>query len=314
MKDEVIDYILERDITLRFLQLEAANLISDNKWREFFEKAGLHLDALKLSWLDNSLFDETVSLMVLGCPNLQRLKLKECFHIGDLSVDSISHLTKLEHLSLRLKHSISTTALSNLITSLGPNLRTLSLEKFYNADDTTLALIHSSCKKLSKLRFTHNDYCTDAGYVHLFTNWPNPPLSFVDLNSNRDLDYSNPDGPDAPVGLASDGFKALMAHSGSHLEYLNISSCRHITLEACTEVFDGVKQYPSLREIDLSFVKKVDTLVVAGIFKSCPQIVKVTAFGCFQISDVIVPAGVALIGVPHAQDSIIQEGDGTSKF
>ena len=36
---------------------------------------------------------------------------------------------------------------------------------------------------------------------------------------------------------------------------------------------------------------------------------KVTAFGCFNVIDVAVPKGVALIGVPNAQDAIVQEGD-----
>ena len=64
-----------------------------------------------------------------------------------------------------------------------------------------------------------------------------------------------------------------------------------------------------LREMDISFQTKVDTSVVAGVFQSCPSMKKLTAFGCFNVMDVIVPKGVALIGVPNAQDSIVQEGD-----
>ena len=314
LKDEVIDYILERDVPLRSLQLEAANLVSDAKWREFFEKAGHRLEALKLAWLDYSMDDETMKHLVMGCPNLKRLKLKKCFRIGDASLEAISQLKSLEHLSLRYISPTTSESLATMIRSVGSKLRTLSLEKFENSDDGILGTIHDTCTHLTKLRFTENDYCTDAAFVSLFTSWHNPPLSFIDLSSNRDLDNAKPDGPEAPVGLASDGFVALMGHSGSRLEMLDISSCRHITHEALTAIFCGNFNYPFLQQINISFLTTIDTSIVAGMFKSCPSMKKVTAFGCFNVTDIIVPVGVALIGVPHAQDAIIQEGGSIEEF
>jgi DNA repair protein RAD7 len=253
--------------------------------------------------------DETVTHLVTGCPNLTRLKLKKCFRIGDASLEALSSLKHIEHLSLLFNTPTTSSTLQSLIKSVGPNLQTLSLERFDNADDDVLSEIHNSCTKLQKLRFSANDYCTDAAYVSLFTSWANPPLEQVDFSSTRDLDYSRPDGPEEPIGLASEGFKALMLHSGSRLQKLNISSCRHISHEAFSEVFDGEKKYPHLTDMDLNFQTKVDTMIVAGLFKSCPRIKKVTAFGCFGVQDVVVPLGVALIGVPNAQDAIVQEGD-----
>jgi DNA repair protein RAD7 len=124
------------------------------------------------------------------------------------------------------------------------------------------------------------------------------------------MDNTNPDGPEEePIGLASNGFTALMAHSGSRLEFLDISSCRHISHEAFVDIFDGTKLYPHLREINLSFCPVVDTHVIAGIFRSCPQIKKVVTFGCFQVADVVVPRGIVLIGAPKAQDQIEQFGE-----
>lgn len=308
-KDEVIDYILERNIPIQHLQLAAPNLVSDAKWQEFFRRRGSHLDSLKLSGLDYAMDDHTISQMVEHCPNLRRLKLKECFKIGDPSLDAISTMKKLEHLSLRLKLPTSASSLASLIAQIGHSLRTLSLERFDNADDSVLETIHTTCTQLSKLRFTLNDFCTDAGFLSLFSDWSNPPLAFADLSSNRDLDYANPDGPSDAIGLASNGFRALIKHSGSRLERLDISSCRHITYEAFSDIFDGATQYPYLRDMNISFLTRVDTPILSGIFRSCPQLTKVTAFGCFNIRDVEVPAGLALIGVPNAQESIVQEGD-----
>ena len=307
-KDQVIDYIIERDVPLKRLRLEAANLVKDEKWRELFGACGQRLEALTLTWLDYEFSNETFDLLVQRCPNLKRLKMKKCFRLDESALEALCMLNKLEHLSLRLKLPVPTSSITNLITSVGRNLRTLSLEAFYDADDTVLEAIHSDCTHLSKLRFCDNNACTDVGFTSLFTNWLNPPLSSIYLEGCRDLDCTNPDGPDESIGLASAGFQALMTHSGSRLERLDISSNRHITYETLSEVFDGVKQYPYLKEINITSLTRVDTAIVAGIFRSCPAMKKVVAFGCFLIKDVVVPPGVALIGAPDAQYELVQEG------
>lgn len=308
-KDEVIDYMIERDVPIRSLQLEAANLVSNRKWGEFFEKYGHRLENLKLSWLDYSMDDDTFMGLIRHCPNVKRLKMKKCFRLGDKALAAMTELRQMEHLSLRFPTATNPGVLAHLISSIGPGLRTLSLEGFSDADDNALSLIHSSCTQLSKLRFTENDFCTDIGFASLFTNWSNPALAFIDFSSNRSVDYAVPDGPEDPIGLASGGFVALMGHSGSRLERLDISSCRHITYECLAKVFDGKEQYPVLKDINISFLTKIDTSIVAGMFKSCPELIKVTAFGCFNVNEVAVPKGVALIGVPNAQDSIVLEAD-----
>lgn len=308
-KDEVIDYILERNVPLKTMQLEAANLVSNEKWVEFFEQSGPRLESLKLAWLDSSMDEDCFMHLVLGCPNLKRLKLKKCFRLGDVALGAINGLKNLEHLSLRFPLPTTSPDLVGLIVSIGSNLKTLSLESFSDADDSVLSAIHLNCDRLKKLRFTENDVCTDGGFVSLFTDWSNTPLTFIDLNSNRSIDYTEPDGPEQTIGLASAGFLALMNHSGSQLERLDISSCRHIAYSAFSEIFNGKKQFPCLKDINVSFLTTIDTTIVAGMFRSCPLLVKVTAFGCSHVKDVKVPRGVALIGLPNAQDSIVQAGE-----
>lgn len=308
-KDDVFDYIIEREVPLKSLQLEAANLVSNEKWVTFFEKCGRRLESLKLSWLDYSMDDDAFMSLARFCPNLRRLKLRKCFRLGEAALGAMTELKQLQHLSLRFPTNTSPGPLTDLIASVGPGLRSLSLESFSDADDDVLSTIQSHCTQVHKLRFTENDYCTDAGFLNLFTDWTNPPLTMIDFSSNRSVDYAKPDGPEDPVGLASAGFEALMEHSGSRLERLDISSCRHITYESFSKVFDGKNQYPLLEDINISFLTKVDNAVAVGLFKSCPALAKVTAFGCFNVVGVPVPKGVALIGVPNAQDSIVQEGE-----
>ena len=308
-KDEVINHIIEREVPLKSIQLEAANLVSNEKWIELFKRCGKPLESLKLSWLDFSMDDDTFMSLCRLCPNLKRLKIKKCFRLGNSALGAMTELRQLEHLSLRFPTNTSPRPLADLVASVGSKLRTLSLENFSDADDSVLSTIHSTCTQLSKLRLSENDCCTDAGFVNLFTQWCNPPLRVIDLSSNRSVDYSQPDGPEDPTGLASAGFQALIEHSGLRLERLDISSCRHISHETLSKLFNGKRQYPLLKNINISFLTKVDNLIAAGLFKSCPELVRMTAFGCFNLSNVPVPKAVALIGVPNAQDSIIQQGD-----
>jgi DNA repair protein RAD7 len=310
LKDAAIEYMLDKCRNLKHLHLYAANLISDAMWVRAFEEAGQKLEVIKLKWLDASFDDAVVCKMINHCPNLRRLKLKHCRRIGEEALVAISAAEKLEHLSLRMTSEVSIPVLISLITQRGPKLRTLSLETFLDADDTVLAAVHDNCKQLSKLRFSENDTATDRGYMALFENWSNPALVSVDFNATRDVDNTNPQGPEEAVGLASGGFKALMSHSGLALNYLNVSSCRHIELSALLDVFNGAVEYPALEYIDLSFCNRVDNSVIAGIFKSCPALKKLIAFGCFDVRDVVVPRNVTLIGVPRAQDAIEQFGVG----
>ncbi|KAI6835727.1 RNI-like protein [Hortaea werneckii] len=310
MKDGAVDYMIEKCGDLRHIQLYAANLVTEDRWQKLFREAGSKLEVVKLKWLDAAFEDDVVHDMVKYCPNLERVKLKLCRRLGEDAVRYLSDLPELKHLSLQISREVSTDALVNLIEKRGNGLQTLSLEKFIDADDTVLQAIHDNCSRLSKLRVSENDTVTNAGYTSLFTDWQNPPLTFVDVNSTRDVDNNNPDGPEEAIGMASSGFKALMAHSGSTLKHLDIASCRHIERSAFFDVFNGGETYPALEYINLSFCNRADTSVVAGIFRSCPALKRLVAFGCFDVQDVVVPRNVALIGVPRAQEAIEQVGFG----
>ncbi|KAL3477845.1 hypothetical protein BJX99DRAFT_118542 [Aspergillus californicus] len=306
-KDSVIDYMLDRNLQIRHLQLDAANLVTDSRWQRVFEKLGSQLETLRLSNLDFSFEDATVEAMCNSCTGLRRLKLNNCWKMSDCSLQSISTLQGLEHLSLSPIKEMKNEKLLQMVSKVGSKLRTLSLQGFLLADDTLLEVIHDNCQLLSKLRFSENSVCTDKGFVQLFKNWSNSPLEVVDLSSNRDVDNSNPDGPTDATGLASNGFIALMNHSGTFIRKLNIASCRHISYTAFEEVFAEGKSYPNLRELDVSFHTVMDDYLVGRILKCCPAIQQVVAFACFNVRDAQVPQGVALIGGLRVQHPIVVE-------
>ncbi|KAF9884116.1 hypothetical protein FE257_002288 [Aspergillus nanangensis] len=307
MKDGVLEYMLDRDLKIKHLHLDSANLVSDSHWQRLFQKLGPQLESLKLSNLDSSFDDETVGTMSRYCTGLRRLKLKYCWKMGNGSLQAISDLTSLEHLSLSFVQDMDAEKLLELISGVGSNLRTLSLQGFPNADDRLLDAIHTSCQNLTKLRFSGNVVCTDKGFSSMFTGWSNCPLEYVDLSSTRDVDNSNPDGPTEATGLASEGLVALMNHSGFRIQRLDISSCRHVSRAAFEEIFADGKIYPQLKELDVSFHTIMDDYLVGCIFRCCPELKKMIAFACFNVRDAQVPNGVALIGGLKAQNTIIVE-------
>ena len=310
LKDGVIEYMMDRNAQIKHMQLDAANLVSDSCWRRVFQRYGAQLETVKLSNLDFSFDDESVAEMCTQCPGLRRLKLKQCWKTGNGSLRAIAGLKALEHLSLSLvQQETDPEALGEIVQNTGPGLRTLSLDGFHHADDRILDLIHTHCHSLQKLRLSDNAVCTDQGFARLFQHWSNPPLAVVDLSSMRHVDNANPDGPaEEPIGLASQGFAALMNHSGSSIRHLNIASCRHISHQAFADVFAEGRVYPHLTELDVTFHTAMDDYLVGRIFRCCPAIKKLVAFACFNVRDVQVPVGVALIGGLRAQDPIVLEG------
>ncbi|KAI9149530.1 LOW QUALITY PROTEIN: DNA repair protein Rad7 [Paramyrothecium foliicola] len=305
-KDNVMDYLLSRDIMLESFSLSGANLLSDDKWHEFLIAKGKALKGVQVYYTDNHFGDETLKVIQKNCPSLTKLKVEHNQKVTSEGVKTIADMTTLKHLGLQLQHSISSQAMVHTINGVGTNLETLSLTLVPNADDSVLDAIHEKCRALSKLRITDSEEMTDAGFQNLFTNWENPPLTFLDLQKCRHLDSTVPRNNPDSIGLCSEGFKALMAHSGSSLQILNIHACRHISREAFEEVFSEHAEYPMLKELEISFCEEVTDFILGSIFRSCPSIKEINVFGCMKVKEVRVPRGVILVGVPNAQGMLIE--------
>lgn len=336
LKDDAMLLLTDKCQNLRNLQLGAVNLITTPVWTDFIHARGSQLESFKISEVQELFTDGVMLEVVQHCTNLKRIKLRGCSHLSEVSIAALAHLPNLEHLTLAIaQHETTPDTLINLISSIGPNLKTLCLEGYDynpedaeekadqdedkpedeekeqkpNAHDEILYAIRQHCTQLRKLRFVGNSHCTDRAFAELFSEWDNRPIAIIDLSENRWIDNNDAMGPeDYPVGFASEGFQAMMKHSGSSLRQLNLHSCRHISHKSLIEVFDGTKQYPELRDIDLSFVTQVDEAVMAGIFKSCPNLTKLAVFACFNARGAEIPSGVAVIGLPNAQENIVIQG------
>lgn len=305
-KDEVMDYLLSRNIALEAFYLHGANLLSDEKWHQFLQSKGQPLKRLQVYYTDNHFGDETLTLLGEHCPQLNRLKVENNQRVTNEGVKAIANISLIEHLGLQLQNKTSSAAYTHTISHVGKNLQTLSLKIVPEIDDSVLRAIHDHCRSLAKLRITDSEHMTDDGFVALFSGWANPPLQFADFQKCRQLDASRPrDNPDNR-GLCGEGFKALMAHSGQKLRHLNVHACRHISREAFEEVFSEKSNYPELRKLEISFCEEVTDFILGSIFRACPNIREVNVFGCMKVKGVRVPRGVILVGVPTAQGMIVE--------
>lgn len=308
-KNKVMDHLLGTTVKLESLSLHGANLIDDERWNQYLTQKGEHLTSLKVYHTDGHFGDEQIALVAGAAPNLRRLKICHNQKVTDEGIKHIASFSSLEHLSLEIYKTTTSDAYVPVIACVGSTLRTLSLSTVHYIDDTVLQAIHNNCGTLAKLRITDNEVLTDQGFVDLFTNWQNPPLTHIDFKKCRHLDAGDPrDNPNG-IGLCSNGFEALMAHSGTALKRLYINACRHISREAFENVFAEDKTYPELTELNVSFCQNVNDFVVGSIFRSCPKLKTLVVFGNFGVRDVKVPRGKILIGVPTAAGMRIEGTD-----
>ncbi|KAI0514372.1 hypothetical protein F5B22DRAFT_237958 [Xylaria bambusicola] len=310
--DRVIQFLTTRNISLESIYLHGANLVTEEAWAEFLKQKGTHLQALQVYFTDRHFNDNTVNVLSTSCPNLTRLKICRNQAVSDDGIKYIAKLDQLKHLSLRLVKKTTTDPYVQLIQSIGHQLQTFSIWLVPEVDDRLLDAIHENCTDLSKLRITESEYMTDAGFARLFRGWKNKPLSYLDLEKCRHIDAAQPRNNEHKVGLCSEGFEALMEHSGTGLQHLNVHACRNIEREAFERVFASDKRYLQLRHLEISFCEHVNDFVIGSIFRSCPNLKEVIVFGCMKVRDVRVPRGKILVGVPNALGMRIEGVDDAS--
>ncbi|KAI1117163.1 hypothetical protein F5Y14DRAFT_373070 [Nemania sp. NC0429] len=297
--DRVMQYLADRNISLESIYIHGANLLGEDMWIDFLTRKGPHLKSLQVYYTDRHFSDNAVGQLSELCPNLSRLKICHNQQLSDKGIRCIATVDKLEHLSLQCIRRTTTDPYVHVINTIGRQLQTFSIRNVADVDDRLLDAIHENCINLSKLRITDSEFMTDAGFARLFRGWKNKPLEFLDLQKCRHVDSGKPRDNEHKIGLCSEGFEALMEHSGNGLRYLNIHACRHISRETFEKVFSN-KIYANLRYLEISFCEHVNDFIVGSIFRCCPSLQEVNVFGCMKVKDVRVPRGKILVGVPNA--------------
>ncbi|KAI1214651.1 RNI-like protein [Annulohypoxylon truncatum] len=305
-RDEVMEYLIGRDFTLESLYLAGANLLTEKGWWDYLKVKGGHLKSLRVYFTDQHFNQGVLQALQLFCLSLVRLKIYHNQQILDSQLEHIAKIPSLRHVSLHLIKPTTTCTYVYIIQHLGKNLETFSIRMVPQVGDELLEEIHEKCAKLTKLRITHSEVMTDAGFTKLFTGWKNKPLKVIDFEKCLPMTDETPQENADTVGLHASGFEAMMNHSGSKLKKLNLHGCRHISGDAFEAVFASGKKYPELLDLEVSFCEAVTDLIVGLIFKSCPRLEKLNVFGCMRVSDVRVPRGKILIGLSNAKGMGIQ--------
>lgn len=308
-KDDVMEYLGGRNTNLEGLSIHGANLLSEETWRAYLEAKGKHLKSLQVYYTDKHFGDDLVASLHDLCPSLQRLKIYGNQKLTDSGIEHIANLEGLQHLSLDLRTPTTTEPYVKMINSIGKSLRTLSLKNVPDLDDRLLDAVNANCRSLSKLRITNSEVMTDAGFARLFKNWANKPLTFVDFRKCRHVDSTKPRENPHQVGFCSEGFRALMGHSGEKLRNVNVHACRHISQATFEEVFSADKEYTDVAKLEISFCEEVTDFIAGSIFRSCPNMRELNVFGCMKVKDVRVPRNKILVGVPTAKGMVIEGHD-----
>ncbi|KAI1135094.1 RNI-like protein [Hypoxylon sp. FL0543] len=308
-RDSVMDYLIGRNFALESISLSGANLLTDDSWRRFLEDKGKALKSLRVYFTDRYFGDEVVGWLKHCCPDLDTLKICHNQQVSDDGLEYVAGLDKLQRLGLHLVKPTSTMPYVHIIEKIGTNLRTLSLRMVPDVDDRFLDALHAHCTQLKKLRITDSEVMTDAGFTRLFLDWKNKRLTHLDLEKCRYVNSEKPRDNPHMVGLCSNGFEAMMVHSGASLQKLNLHGCRHISREAFERIFSVGQVYPSLEDLEISFCEQVTDFIVGSIFRCCPKLRRLNVFGCMKLRDVRVPKGKILVGMPNAIGMVIEGTD-----
>ncbi|KAI1092474.1 RNI-like protein [Rostrohypoxylon terebratum] len=301
-RDEVMEYLTGRELSLEHLYLAGANLLTESCWRNYLLAKGKDLKSLRVYFTDKQFNVGVIQTISESCSSLERLKICHNQGISNEDLKYVACTPSLQHVSLHLVQDTRTLAYVNIIEHLGKNLQTFSIRMVPYVGDGLLEAIHKNCTQLSKLRITHSEAMTDAGFTELFTGWKNKALRVIDFEksfpmTNEDIEEGNP----GKIGLHSSGFKAMMSHSGHKLKKLNLHGCQYLSSQAFEEVFASDKRYPDLVDMEISFCEAVTDFIVGLIYQSCPKLQKLNVFGCMKVSNPRVPRGKVLIGVPNAR-------------
>ncbi|TRM58743.1 hypothetical protein BD626DRAFT_550543 [Schizophyllum amplum] len=283
---------------LRNIELLGPFLVRAESWQRFFNNHTLEEFLITQS----PRFDLACLRALLNSSGttLRRLRLRRIGQLDDTFVEELCNLSKapLHHLDLSLpSKSCSEDALCALIRAVGSDLRYLDLSSHDELSDAFLSDgLATHAHKISALTLMHLPLLTDAGVAAFFKAWPCTPLTTIDLSRNTDL--------------SSAALTALLKHSGSALEKLNINGWKGTAHEALMQIGAGAKE---LREVDVSWCREVDDFVVRAVLEggenggALEHLEKVAVWGCGRVQGVFPRrTGVSVVGVEAYQAAPVE--------
>jgi DNA repair protein RAD7 len=258
------------------LELLGPFLVHASSWITFFEH---HQDLKGFLITQSPRFDlACMEALVTNCKSLEELRLKE---IGQIDDDFLPHIAKLggqlTYLDLSYPgnpEALSNEALIGLMSSVCGGLAHLDLSKNWNVTNELLSEgVKLHAQKLTSLALSNIPELTDAGIAEFFSSWagttntPNPPLTALDLSRN-------------PL-LAGSALAAVLEHSGSSLEHLNVNGWKDVPEEELNQIADKA---PYLKRLDLGWCRETNDWVVKALLEKCELLEEVKVWGCQRVT------------------------------
>ncbi|EJD48337.1 RNI-like protein [Auricularia subglabra TFB-10046 SS5] len=252
------------------LELLGPFLVHSEVWVDFFKSKGAQLQYFLIT--QSPRFDlASVEALADHCANsLTELRLAEVGKMSDEFLPHIARCGKLVSVDLSYpEKSLSADAVTEFLAVLGPQLMRLCLSGNEELDDAVLSqAIQPHARQLRSLALATLPLLSDKGAADFFGAWENPPLERLDMSRCHEL--------------SSAALEAVLKHSGSSLQQLNINSWK----DTDTDVLGTIAQHtPKLQKINVGWCRGVDDFVVKSLLESCSQLQEIKVYGCNRLTE-----------------------------
>ncbi|KAK0206611.1 RNI-like protein [Desarmillaria ectypa] len=270
LSDEVMSVWSTSLPNLVSLQLLGPFLVRPPSWINFFESHP-QLECFKITQSPRFDIKCVETLITTSQKTLHTLGLKEIGKMSDKFFNCIKLLEgRLTYLDISEPgESCSEAAIIAMLSTVASTLTYLDLSNHTEVSDKVLRLgLQPYSKAITSLSLRNLPELTDTGVADFFKSWTaNPPLTFLDISRIHLLN--------------KDALLAILAHSGSSLQELNINGWRDIDNETLEEIG---KQARDLKKVDLGFCRGVDDFTVKSIIEgSKGGLQEVKVWGCNRV-------------------------------
>lgn len=270
MDDAVINHWTANLNHLTRIELLGPFLVRIAGWINFFENLTSGLQGFLIAQSPRFDLDCMDALSTRCSESLTELRLAQIGKFNDSFLPHVATFTNLRTLELpNPGESLTDTEVIAMLKSIGPGLELIDLSGSDALTDVVLLIgLKEHTRILSSLRMSGVNLLTDAGVAGFFSTFmTRPALRSIDLSKNH--------------LLASESLTALLEHSGSILEELNIHSWKDVSEESLKEVATMAR---SLVKVDFGFCRGVDNFIVKDILDNCSQLKELKCFGCNRLT------------------------------
>ena len=177
----------------------------------------------------------------------------------------------LQHISFASIRDVTDDNVITLIKAVGSGLRELNLSGCPLLTDDILISIRSLCHELCDIDLSYIVQLTKIGLIGLLLNSKDDKgigaLESVKLRDVKSVD------DDVVIQIALKGANSLT--------HVDLSGCNEVTSKAITALKHHCCR--SLQSLDISFIRKIEELILKDFIVHCQQLNELQMWGCSQV-------------------------------